>query len=89
MEVPRLGVESELQVPATATATPDWAKSTTYTTAHGNPGSLIHWARPGIEPAPSWILVGFVDHWARKGTPQLNTFLCNLISSLEDLGTCS
>ena len=29
----------------------------TYTTAHGNNGSLTHWARPGIEPATSWILV--------------------------------
>ena len=24
------------------------------------PGSLTHWARPGIEPAASWILAGFV-----------------------------
>ena len=24
------------------------------------PGSLTHWARPGIEPVSSWILVGFV-----------------------------
>ena len=52
MEVPRLGVKSELQLPAytTATATPDpgcvWAN----TTAHVNAGSLTHWARPGIEP---------------------------------------
>ena len=26
-----------------------------YTTAHGNTGSLTHWARPGMEPASSWI----------------------------------
>ena len=32
-----------------------------YTTAHSNAGSLIHWARPGMEPAPSWFLVGFVS----------------------------
>ena len=37
MEVPRLGVESELQLPAYTTAT-----SATYTTAHGNTGSLTH-----------------------------------------------
>ena len=30
------------------------AMSVTYTTAHGNPESLTHWARPGIEPASSW-----------------------------------
>ena len=35
-----------------------WAVSTNYTRAHGNTRSLTHWARPGIEPAPSWIPVG-------------------------------
>ena len=34
------------------------AASATCTAAHGNAGSLTHWARPGIEPASSWILVG-------------------------------
>ena len=38
MEVPRLGVESELQPLATATATP----RATYSTAQGNAGSLTH-----------------------------------------------
>jgi len=33
----------------------------TYTTAHGNARSLTLWARPGIEPASSWILVGFIS----------------------------
>ena len=37
-----------------------WAASATYTTAHGKARSLTHWARPGIEPASSWILVGFI-----------------------------
>ena len=37
-----------------------WATSATYTTAHGNTGSLTHWARPGVEPPTSWFLVGFV-----------------------------
>ena len=27
----------------------------------GNAGSLIHWLRPGIEPASSWMLVKFVS----------------------------
>ena len=43
--------------------------SATYTTAHGNAGSLTHWATPGIEPETSWSLVGFVNHWATRGTP--------------------
>jgi len=58
MEVPRLGVESELWSPAYARATATWdprAVSATYTTANGNIGSLTHWARPGIEPATSWF----------------------------------
>ena len=45
MEVPRLGVKSsELQLPAytTATAMQFQAESVTYTTAHGNAGSLSH-----------------------------------------------
>ena len=37
------------------------AASATYTIAHGNARSLTHWARPGIEPMSSWILVGFIS----------------------------
>ena len=29
--------------------------------SHSNVRSLIHWARPGIEPATSWVLVRFVS----------------------------
>ena len=44
MEVPRLGIELELQLPAytTATATPDPSHILTYTTAHGNARFLTH-----------------------------------------------
>ena len=49
------------------------AASSTYTTAHGNAGSLTHWARPGIEPVSSWMLVRFANLWARTGTPKLCT----------------
>ena len=38
--------------------------------SHGNAGSLIHWTRPGIKHASSWILVGLVNLWATKGTHQ-------------------
>ena len=44
----QVGVKSELQLPA-------------YTTAHGNAGSPTHWARPGIEPASSWLPVRFIS----------------------------
>ena len=38
--------------------------------SHSNSGSLTHWARPGIKPLSSWMLVGFVNHWAMTGTPR-------------------
>ena len=69
MEVPRLGVESVPRL------------RPTYTTAHGNAGSLAHWAKPEIEPTSSWILVGFVNCWATKGTPQVT--LLNLSGKLQ------
>ena len=37
---------------------------------HSNNGSPTHWARPGIEPTPSWI-PGFVNHWATTATPRI------------------
>ena len=78
MEVPRLGVESELWPTAYAGATATWdliqASSTTYTTAHSNAGSLTQWARPGIEPATSWSLVGFFHHCATSGPPSYPFF---------------
>ena len=33
------------------------------------PDPLTHWARPGIQPTSSWILVGFLTHWATIGAP--------------------
>ena len=50
------------------------ASSVTYTTAHGNARSLTHWARPGIEPKSSWILVGFVTT-----EPQQNSSLLTVL----------
>ena len=37
-----------------------WATSATYSTAHGNAGSLSHRVRPGINPPSSWILIIFL-----------------------------
>ena len=37
------------------------ATSATYTTAHGNAGSLTHWMSPGIEPASLWMLVRLIS----------------------------
>ena len=43
------------------------AAPVTYTIAHSNTRSLIQWARAGIEHASSWILDGFITHWAVTG----------------------
>ena len=37
---------------------------------NGNVRSLTHWARPGMEPATSWFLEGFVNHCTTTGTPR-------------------
>jgi len=43
MEIPKLGVESELQLPAYTRATAViGAESAAHTTAHSNTGSLTH-----------------------------------------------
>ena len=42
------------------------ASSATYTIAHGSTGSSTLWARLGIEPTSSWVLVGLVSA-ARQG----------------------
>ena len=69
MEVPRLGVELELQLLAyiTAIAMRIGAASATYTTAHSSARSSTHWARPGIKLASR---IRF--HWATMGTPWLS-----------------
>ena len=62
MEVSRLGIKSELHWP-----TPQRQQlgildmSATYTSAHGNVRSPVHWTRPGTEPASSWTLVRFAS----------------------------
>ena len=44
----------------------------TYTTAHGDAGSLTHGVRPGIEPSASWFIVGF--HCATMRTSAMGIF---------------
>ena len=85
MEVPRLGVESELQLPACAIATAMEGLSHVcdLTIAHGNNGSLTHRARPGIEPSTSWLVVGFVFAAPQWEFPEqcffAMTFCCTII----------
>ena len=69
MEVPSPGADLELQVPAyaTAIATPD--PSCVFDLHHRSQECQIlnPLSRPGIKPKSSWILVGFVNHWATMG----------------------
>ena len=48
--------------------------SATYTTAHGNARFLTHWAMPGIQPANSWFLDGFIFAAPWRELPILCTF---------------
>ena len=71
MEVPKLEVKSERQLQAytSATAMPDL--SCICILGHSNARSLTYWVGPGIKPASSWILAGFLTRWATVGTLSL------------------
>ena len=63
-EVPRLGVELKLTAVGLHQSHSNVGselQSATYTTAHGNAGFLTCYVRPGIKPATSLFLVGFVS----------------------------
>ena len=79
MEVPRLGAELKLQLLAYTTVMATWDPSCVCDLHHSlwqhrilNPLSKAHWAKPGIEPTSSWILVRFRYCWATMGTPRLS-----------------
>lgn len=57
------------------------AVSATDTRAGGNAGSLTPSARPGISPASSWFLVGFVSAAPRR--PDGNSWLVSLLLLLR------
>ena len=84
MEVPRLEVKSELLPWSTPQAQQCRirAESVTYTTAHGNAGSLTHWESPRIEPASLWIPAKFINHWAMTGTPWFFNYFVYMHSSI-------
>ena len=67
-EVPRLGVKLQPQQCRIQ------AFSVTYTTDHGNTGSLTHWERR-IKPASSWILVRFISAEPQRELPATSDLL--------------
>ena len=74
MEIPRLGVKLELQLLACPTAT--WVLSSICDLHHSSQQHRIpnHWARLGIEPTSSCILVGFVSREPQPKLPKGRTF---------------
>ena len=78
MEVPKLGVKSELEPLAHTTATAMWDLSQVCNLHH----SLI-------EPASSWILVRCINCWAMKGTPKFGFLNLSITKSgKQDLMRC-
>ena len=76
MEVPRLGVESELQRPAytTATATQDLSHVCDLHHSSWQRRILNPLNKAGMEPASLRILVSFLFCWATAGTPSGTSF---------------
>ena len=83
MEVPRLGVQLELQLLAytTATAKPDLSHICNLYRSSRQHQILNPLNRPGIEPATSWFLVGFVSAAPQRELLKLFITLC-LLSTL-------
>ena len=71
MEVPGLGVKSELHLPAYATATATTGfELQLWATAWGNAESLTHWASPGMEAASSRKLSQVLNPLSHNGNSQ-------------------
>ena len=77
IEVPRLGVKSELQLLTytMARATRDTSCVCDLHHSSRNVRYLTYWVRPGIESASSWILIGFVTRWAHHRNSYILTFI--------------
>ena len=74
VEVPRLGVELELQLPVYATWDPSCICNVHHSSQQCQIRSLIYWVRPGIKPSSSQILVRFVNTEPRQELQECFTF---------------
>ena len=86
IEVPRLGVESELHLLAYTTATAMQDPSCISDLHHSSRPHQIPLMRPEIEPTSSWILVGFVPaepQWELSQLPEFESVLCQLLHVLQ------
>ena len=68
MEVPRLGLNQNCSCQSVPQLQPHqiWATNAAYLAACSNVGSLTPWLRSGIQPASSWMLAGYLSHWATR-----------------------
>ena len=82
MEIPRLGVESELQLLAYTTAIATWDLSHVYNLHHSSrqPWILNPLNEARDQPASSWILVTFITHWATTAIPNTIFFLISVFA---------
>ena len=75
MEIPRLGSNWSYRCRSKPQPQPQQhqiqATSVNLAAACSNAGSLTCWARPGIEPAPSWIRGGFLSASPQQKLPSL------------------
>ena len=70
MEVPRLGIELELQLLVCTTATEMPDPSCICNLYHSSqPCQILNPLRPGVKPTSSWILVGFVTAEPQREIP--------------------
>ena len=85
MEIPKLGIELELQLPAYTTGTAARDLSQFCNLHHSSQQCRIlsllikdrNWTL-----ATSWLLIGFINHWATMGTPH-SDFLLSLYKNTK------
>ena len=82
MEVPRLGLNQSCSCWPVPQPQQRRIRATpvTYTAVHRDARSLTHWARLGIEPTSSWILVRTINHRSTRGTPPPVNFSFQLLN---------
>ena len=93
VDVSRLGVTLNLLLPAYARVTGTRDPSYICDLQHSSRQCrcLTHWAKPGIKPASSQILVGVINRWAQRELPAFSFFLSFfffLMNFLNFFGLC-
>ena len=90
MEVPGLGLESELQLRSMPQPQQHQIQAAfmIYASACDNTGFLIHWVRPGIEPASSWRLRWVLNPLNHNGNSWSYSYFLLFFPSMETCPIC-